>query len=66
MDASQAAKSLKLLTPRKTIPMHYGTFPGILAPTADEFVTLSKKIAPGVGVVVLKPGEKYILQPCQY
>jgi hypothetical protein len=43
--------------------MHYGTFPGILAPDADEFVTLAKKIAPGVGVIVLKPGEKYILQP---
>src|SRR3990172_9933899 len=63
MDASQAAKSLRLLTPRKAIPMHYGTFPGILAPDADEFVTLAKKIAPGVGVIVLKPGEKYILQP---
>jgi len=63
MDASQAAKSLRLLTPRKAIPMHYGTFPGILASDADEFVTLAKKIAPGVGVIVLKPGEKYILQP---
>lgn len=65
MDASQAAKSLKLLTPRKAIPMHYGTFPGILDPNADEFVTLAKKYAYGVSVIVLKPGEKYILQPCQ-
>jgi L-ascorbate metabolism protein UlaG (beta-lactamase superfamily) len=66
MDALQAAKSLRLLTPRKTIPMHYGTFPGILASNADEFVTLAKKYAPGVSVIVLKPGEKYILQPCQF
>jgi len=63
MDASQAAKSLRLLTPRKAIPMHYGTFPGILASDPEEFVTLAKKYAPGVGVIVLKPGEKYILQP---
>jgi L-ascorbate metabolism protein UlaG (beta-lactamase superfamily) len=66
MDAFQAAKSLKLLTPRKAIPMHYGTFP-MLAPNADEFVALAKKIAPGVGVIVLLPGDKYILQPtCLY
>lgn len=67
MDALQAAKSLKLLTPRKVIPMHYGTFPGILAPNPDEFVTLAKKYAYGVSVIVLNPGEKYILQPtCLY
>jgi L-ascorbate metabolism protein UlaG (beta-lactamase superfamily) len=66
MDALQAAKSLRLLTPRRTIPMHYGTFPGILAPNADEFVSLARRYAPGVGVVVLQPGEKYILQQCQY
>jgi L-ascorbate metabolism protein UlaG (beta-lactamase superfamily) len=66
MDALQAAKSLRLLTPRKAIPMHYGTFPGILAPDPGEFVALARKYAPGVGVIVLDPGEKYILQPCQY
>lgn len=66
MDALQAAKSLKLLTPRKAIPMHYGTFP-MLAPNADEFVALAKKYTPEVNVIVLKPGEKYILQPtCLY
>jgi len=65
MDAFQAARSLKLLTPKKTIPMHYGTFP-MLAPNPDEFVAQAKKIAPGVGVIALKPGEKYVLQPCQY
>ncbi|HLA05626.1 MAG TPA: MBL fold metallo-hydrolase, partial [Syntrophales bacterium] len=41
MDAVQAAKSLKLLTPKKVIPMHYGTFP-MLAPNADEFVAQAK------------------------
>ncbi len=63
MDALQAAKSLKLLTPKKTIPMHYGTFPGILAPNADEFVKLAKKTAPEVEVIVLKPGASYSLMP---
>ena len=62
MDAMQAAKSLRLLTPKKTIPMHYGTFP-MMAPNADEFVKLAKKYAYGVDVSVLQPGGTYILQP---
>ncbi len=62
MDALQAAQSLKLLTPTKAIPMHYGTFP-MLAPNADEFVRLANKIAPNVGVTALKPGESYVLKP---
>ncbi|MDD3816119.1 MAG: metal-dependent hydrolase [Desulfocapsaceae bacterium] len=56
MDAMQAAQSLRLLKPTKVIPMHYGTFP-MLAPNADEFVGLAKKIAPRVRVTVLEPGE---------
>jgi len=40
------------------IPMHYATFP-VLAQTADEFVRLAGEKAPGVKVVVLKPGEAY-------
>ena len=64
MDALQAAKSLKLLTPKKVIPMHYGTFP-MLAPNADEFVAQAKKIADDVNVIVLNPGQSYILQPRQ-
>jgi L-ascorbate metabolism protein UlaG (beta-lactamase superfamily) len=62
MDALQAAQSLRLLKPTKAIPMHYGTFP-MLAPNADEFVKLANKIAPRVGVTVLKPGESSILRP---
>ncbi len=62
MDAMQAAQSLRLITPKKAIPMHYGTFP-MLAPNADEFVRLAKKIAPGVGVTVLEPGESFVLRP---
>lgn len=63
MDGVQAAQSLRLLRPGKVIPMHYGTFPGILAPSADEFVTQAKKVAPKVDIIVLKPGGQYLLQP---
>lgn len=62
MDAFQAAESLKMLKPRKVIPMHYGTFP-MLAPNPDEFIAQATKIAPEVDVVVLDPGESYILKP---
>jgi L-ascorbate metabolism protein UlaG (beta-lactamase superfamily) len=62
MDGLQAAKSLRLLKPGKSIPMHYGTFP-MFAPNADEFVRQAKKISPEVDVIVLSPGEKYVLQP---
>jgi len=65
MDAMQAAHSLRLLTPVKAIPMHYGTFP-MLAPNADEFVMLAHRIAPGVGVIVLNPGESYVLTGHNY
>jgi L-ascorbate metabolism protein UlaG (beta-lactamase superfamily) len=60
MDALQAAQSLKLLRPGKTIPMHYGTFP-MLAPNPDQFVSLAGKLAPAVDVIVLKPGSQYVL-----
>lgn len=62
MDAVQAAESLRLLKPAKAIPMHYATFP-MLASSADQFVAQAKKVAPEVGVIVLKPGDNYILHP---
>ncbi len=62
MDAFQAVESLKMLNPRKVIPMHYGTFP-MLAPNADEFVARVKRSALDVDVIVLDPGESYILKP---
>jgi L-ascorbate metabolism protein UlaG (beta-lactamase superfamily) len=58
MDPLQAAYSLKLLKPKIAIPMHYKTFP-ILVQDATDFVEKAKKLAPGVKVVVLKPGESY-------
>jgi L-ascorbate metabolism protein UlaG (beta-lactamase superfamily) len=62
MDALQASESLKLLGADRAIPMHFGTFP-MLAPNADQFVTLAKRAAPEVDVTVLKPGESVILMP---
>ncbi|PIU84378.1 MAG: metal-dependent hydrolase, partial [Deltaproteobacteria bacterium CG06_land_8_20_14_3_00_44_19] len=47
MDPIQAAAALKLLRPRRVIPMHYKTFP-ILEQDASRFVDLAKKEAPGV------------------
>ncbi len=62
MDAVQAAESLRLLKPGKAMPMHYGTFP-MLVSSPEQFVAQAKKVAPEVEIVVLKPGESYILQP---
>jgi L-ascorbate metabolism protein UlaG (beta-lactamase superfamily) len=59
MDALQAARATRMLSPKKVIPMHYKTFP-IIAQDAKEFVRLTKKEAPQVEVVVLQPGEEYV------
>jgi L-ascorbate metabolism protein UlaG (beta-lactamase superfamily) len=60
MDYRQAAKAAALLQAKAVVPMHYGTFP-ILEPNADRFVAEMKKTAPGIRVVVLKPGEEAAL-----
>lgn len=57
MDSYQAAKALGLLNPKKAIPMHYKTFP-MLEQSADRFVEMAKKEAPGVEVIVLEPGQE--------
>jgi L-ascorbate metabolism protein UlaG (beta-lactamase superfamily) len=62
MDGFQAAKSLMLLTPRKAIPMHYGTFP-MLAPDPSQFVSLARIFAPKVGVTVLQPASSLTIHP---
>ncbi|MFH1775124.1 MAG: metal-dependent hydrolase [Chloroflexota bacterium] len=60
MDPHQAVKALTLLKPVKVIPMHYKTFP-VLEQSADRFVELAKKAAPGVEVIVLEPGQEQAL-----
>ncbi len=52
MDPVQAVAALKLLKPKKVIPMHYKTFP-ILEQDASAFEALAKKETPDVEVIVL-------------
>jgi len=60
MDYVQTARALTLLQPKRVIPMHYKTFP-ILEQSADRFIELTRKEAPGVEVIVLEPGQEYAL-----
>lgn len=59
MDPYQAAWALKLLRPKKVIPMHYKTFP-LLVQDADGFVSKAAELAPDVEVVVLNPGDAHV------
>jgi L-ascorbate metabolism protein UlaG (beta-lactamase superfamily) len=60
MDPVQAAHAVKLIKPKKVIPMHYRTFP-ILEQDASRFVSLAKEKTPEVEIIVLAPGEAYDL-----
>lgn len=60
MDPVQAAHAVKLIKPKKVIPMHYRTFP-ILEQDASLFVSLVKEKTPEVEIIVLAPGEAYDL-----
>ena len=57
MDPIQAAWALKLLRPKKAIPMHYKTFP-LLEQSAEGFVNKAKELAPDVQIVTLDPGQE--------
>jgi L-ascorbate metabolism protein UlaG (beta-lactamase superfamily) len=52
MSPREAAYACKLLQPKTVIPMHFATFP-VLTGTPAEL----KKLAPGVEVVEMKPGQ---------
>jgi len=52
MSPREAAYACKLLQPETVIPMHFGTFP-VLTGTPAQL----KKLAPGVEVKEMKPGE---------
>lgn len=58
MDPVEAAKAVEMIKPKVVIPMHYGTFP-VLYGKPEEFKKLVEERAPGVEVVILKPGERY-------
>lgn len=65
MDTYQAVSSLKLLNPSIAIPMHFGPYANLI-PSADDFLKLAMQDVPDTKVVVLKPGQSYILKTGVY
>jgi L-ascorbate metabolism protein UlaG (beta-lactamase superfamily) len=61
MDPLQAAEALALLRPRVAVPIHWGTYHRIghrqEGRPEQEFVEHAARLAPGVEVAVLEPGE---------
>ena len=60
MDPKQASVAVKLLVANTVIPMHYKTFP-ILEQDTSSFTEIMRKEASGIEVVVLDPGQEYIV-----
>lgn len=56
MDGRQAAYACKLLSCKKVIPIHWGTFP-ILAQSPERLEKYLPEYAPETELVVIKPGE---------
>jgi L-ascorbate metabolism protein UlaG (beta-lactamase superfamily) len=56
MDAYQASEAVRMLNPKRAIPIHYASFP-IVAKTADEFIAQCAEKASHVKVVALSAGE---------
>ncbi|MDY6844972.1 MAG: metal-dependent hydrolase [Thermodesulfobacteriota bacterium] len=56
MDSKMATEAVKLIKPKKVIPMHYKTFP-ILEQDAKNFAAFVAREVPGVDVLALEPGE---------
>ncbi|OGV96193.1 hypothetical protein A2W24_05125 [Microgenomates group bacterium RBG_16_45_19] len=63
----KAAQALKLIQPKVAIPYHWGTFlPLVFKPffskylirPVDLFATATKKLAPGVQIIIVPPGKK--------
>ena len=59
MGPDDALRAVKLLEPKKVIPIHYNTFP-IIAQDAKAWAT-KVNAATGVEVIVLQPGEEMTL-----
>lgn len=66
LDPGRAAQAAALLQPRLAIPIHWGTFypaglrrvrPAPLATPGPAFAEAARRLAPGVAVRVLAPGE---------
>lgn len=71
LDPLSAAQALTLLKPRRAVPVHWGTYapawtprrrtPGFLSDPPRDFAQHAARLAPGVEVVVLAPGESMSL-----
>lgn len=61
MDCEAAIMAVEMLKPKILIPMHYNTHSGILVDT-DKFVADMKAAHPDVKVLILQPGETFVLQ----
>jgi L-ascorbate metabolism protein UlaG (beta-lactamase superfamily) len=55
MSPREAAYAIRLMKPKKVVPMHFATFP-VLAGTPDELKKLTQDVA-GTEIVPLAPGE---------
>jgi L-ascorbate metabolism protein UlaG (beta-lactamase superfamily) len=58
MDPLQAARACRFLGVRKTIPIHWGTFPALTG-TPEKLVKALEDYGVACEVVALKPGESY-------
>ena len=61
MDPKQASLAAKLLGTETVIPIHYKTFP-ILEQDSSSFAEIMGKEASGIEVVVLDPGQEYVVK----
>ncbi|MDP2726064.1 MAG: MBL fold metallo-hydrolase, partial [Dehalococcoidia bacterium] len=59
MDPDQASVAVSWIQPKTVIPMHYNSLPVIPQVDPQDFARLVSAKAPGVKVVILKPGESY-------
>lgn len=60
MGPEEAAIAAQWIGAKRVIPIHYGTFPGVLTGTAEAFQSEVAALS-GPEVVVLKPGETFEL-----
>jgi L-ascorbate metabolism protein UlaG (beta-lactamase superfamily) len=58
MDMDDAARAVDFIKPRKTVPMHYGTFPQIQADPAE----FAGKAAGKTEVVIMRPGDTLVIK----
>jgi L-ascorbate metabolism protein UlaG (beta-lactamase superfamily) len=73
LDPERAAEAVRLLNPRVAVPIHWGTFhplhhgvrrvPAFLTEPGPAFAQAVARVAPGVEVRVLSPGESLPLPP---